>query len=484
MSAGRSWWYSGRGTRLSGAPVTTANSQSSREKSVDSLSAGRAGGARRSRRWRVRGGVPAVSGGQDGRDRAVRSGRVGLLGSRRGVARDGAAGRRPGGAWRRGGGVDGVAAVTAWRCAVLAGQAAGAAGPRSPYAFAPGLCRSTGAQEQRGQRAAHAGVDVQELHRARGGSSTTRWNSTPGRPRTSRRPPFPGSAHRSPTAMASRCPCRTRTAATATPVDADDSVRRRARGPSRPGRYAEVGPAENRCKAAGTYYVVVERNRRPRIRTEAMGPGTPRRLGARCGQGDATTPPESWNSASPTPPAGERRERRGGAGYNERPGLGGRLGRPDQARPDTFYRVPVDWGQQISASAELGSASGGNSDGVLRAVGLVMSLSNPVRARVDDADTAYDGKQNPPRWTPAPGRVREPLLAGRRRGGERGSPAGTTSSVHLSPRSPGVRQRAAGPDAAGECRRRGEDRARVRGVGAARGRVRRHGSGRGAAERG
>ncbi|MEU6769189.1 hypothetical protein ABZ916_42565 [Streptomyces sp. NPDC046853] len=155
----------------------------------------------------------------------------------------------------------------------------------------------------------------------------------------------------------------------------------------------EVGPAENRCKAAGTYYVVVERNTRPGSSTETWD--TELRVVSEPGvaEGASTMPPDSWNSASPTPPAGGRTERRGGTGYNDaralRAGVWGDRIEPGQT---LFYRVPVDWGQQVSASAELGGASGGRDEYVPAA--LVMSLSNPLRARVEEADTAYDGKQS------------------------------------------------------------------------------------------
>lgn len=153
-----------------------------------------------------------------------------------------------------------------------------------------------------------------------------------------------------------------------------------------------VGPAGNRCKVAGTYYVVVERNSDPGSSTETWD--TELRVVSEPGvsKKGSTTPPESWNSASPTPADGAREERRGGTGFNDaralKAGVWGDRIKPGQT---LFYRVPVDWGQQISASAELGSASGGRDEYVTSA--LVMSLANPVRARIDDADTAYDGQQ-------------------------------------------------------------------------------------------
>ncbi|MEU5955931.1 hypothetical protein [Streptomyces sp. NPDC047525] len=154
----------------------------------------------------------------------------------------------------------------------------------------------------------------------------------------------------------------------------------------------EVGPADNRCKVAGTYYVVVERNSDPGSSTETWDTELRVVSEPAVAKSVPTTPPESWNSASPTPPTDARKERRGGTGFNDaralRPGVWGDRIEPGQT---LFYRVPVDWGQQISASAELGSASGGRDEYVTSA--LVMSLSNPVRARIDDAETAYDGQQ-------------------------------------------------------------------------------------------
>lgn len=63
-----------------------------------------------------------------------------------------------------------------------------------------------------------------------------------------------------------------------------------------------------------------------------------------------------------------------------------------------FYRVPVDWGQQLDATAELGPASG---DGYLGNA-LVMALHNPVRALVDDADVGYDGSRKRTGLEPLP----------------------------------------------------------------------------------
>ncbi|MEV0526889.1 hypothetical protein AB0I66_25990 [Streptomyces sp. NPDC050439] len=162
-----------------------------------------------------------------------------------------------------------------------------------------------------------------------------------------------------------------------------------------------VGPTDNRCKVAGTYYVVVERYSDPGSSTETWD--TELRVVSEPGvdKSAPTAPPGAWNSASPTPPGGTRKERRGGTGFNDaralRTGVWGDRIKPGQT---LFYRVPVDWGQQISASAELGSASGEGGEYVTSA--LVMSLANPVRERIDDATTAYDGRQKTTALDPLP----------------------------------------------------------------------------------
>ncbi|MEW2391324.1 hypothetical protein AB0933_23540 [Streptomyces venezuelae] len=184
-----------------------------------------------------------------------------------------------------------------------------------------------------------------------------------------------------------------------------------------------VGPGEKSCTGAGTYYVLVERTR---------SSGTIRSATARedwdlelhvasepaLRAGGGTTPPGAWDSASPVPPSGERTPREGGTSFNDARGLEKGVWGADIKPGETlFYRVPVDWGQQLSVSAELGSSSGGSGGGGVGtgATGagpgrdrgyvssaLVTSLHNPVRAQVEDSDTAYDGKQKSSSLKPLP----------------------------------------------------------------------------------
>ncbi|MFH8608599.1 hypothetical protein ACH4D5_14080 [Streptomyces sp. NPDC018029] len=168
-----------------------------------------------------------------------------------------------------------------------------------------------------------------------------------------------------------------------------------------------VGPEEKSCRGAGTYYVLVERARASSAALETWDLELHVASEPALRTGSATAPPESWNSAAPVLPSGERKHRGGGTGFNTARGLEKGVWGADIAPGETlFYRVPVDWGQQLSVAAELGS-SGGVGRGAARDAGyvssaLVVSLSNPVRAQVDDADTAYDGRQKSTVLDPLP----------------------------------------------------------------------------------
>ncbi|KPH99202.1 hypothetical protein OV450_5451 [Actinobacteria bacterium OV450] len=106
-----------------------------------------------------------------------------------------------------------------------------------------------------------------------------------------------------------------------------------------------------------------------------------------------TTAPGVWPSASPTLPGTEPVDRTGGTGFNDARALGTGVWR-DGLRPGQtrFYRVPLDWGQQLGLSAELSDARmtkpyGSASDG------LTVALYSPYRGLVEDKDVAYGGKQ-------------------------------------------------------------------------------------------
>ncbi|TQJ75202.1 hypothetical protein FBY22_8239 [Streptomyces sp. SLBN-31] len=162
-----------------------------------------------------------------------------------------------------------------------------------------------------------------------------------------------------------------------------------------------TSPRTPLCTDGGTYYVVVER-----LGT-ADSPGADWDLeltaatepGLR--QAGEATAPRSWDSATPAPPTGEARSRAGGPGFAQAASLGQGVWRTGLSPGQTlFYRVPVDWGQQLSATAEL-DATGGDARGYT-ADALDLTLYNPVRATVEDTDRGYDGSRRAAALAPVP----------------------------------------------------------------------------------
>ncbi|GGU76826.1 hypothetical protein GCM10010275_09200 [Streptomyces litmocidini] len=150
-----------------------------------------------------------------------------------------------------------------------------------------------------------------------------------------------------------------------------------------------VDPGSSSCQEQGAHYVLVER--------ESAATSTPddwelelryvtEPLLERPGP---TALPEAWPSGTPAPPAGGQQKRQGGAGFHEAVALREGEWRADIRPGQTlFYRVPVDWGQQLFAGAELGSGTEG--DSVSDA--LTLTLDNPALGFVDTATVRYDGK--------------------------------------------------------------------------------------------
>ncbi|MFA3877274.1 hypothetical protein ABS735_26940 [Streptomyces sp. MMCC 100] len=162
----------------------------------------------------------------------------------------------------------------------------------------------------------------------------------------------------------------------------------------------EIDPGANRCQDPGTYYVSVQRTR-PQdsppddwdLELTAATEPRPRQTGA-------TRAPETWDSASPEPLAGEPELRPGGSGFGHATLVGQGVWRDDIRPGETlYYKVPVDWGRQVYATAELaGSAdASGYATGALR-----LALHNPVRGEVDDAAKGYTGRRTTVGLAPLP----------------------------------------------------------------------------------
>ncbi|MGW7423311.1 hypothetical protein ACWGJB_25285 [Streptomyces sp. NPDC054813] len=157
------------------------------------------------------------------------------------------------------------------------------------------------------------------------------------------------------------------------------------------------------CQDAGTYYVIVERlasgsrTTTPGSWDLEIAPVTEPGL-ARAG---ATTAPGTWNSASPEPLADDPRRRTAGAGFATARTLDTGVWQTGITPGQTlYYAVPVDWGQQLHTTVELGSTSG-DTHGYVNAA-LNLSLYNPVRGYVDDISLGYDGTQKASSLAPLP----------------------------------------------------------------------------------
>ncbi|MYY17560.1 MULTISPECIES: hypothetical protein [unclassified Streptomyces] len=149
----------------------------------------------------------------------------------------------------------------------------------------------------------------------------------------------------------------------------------------------DTGP----CAAAGAYNVLIERQSKATSSPVEWDLELRYVTEPALKSGDAlpTEAPETWSSSSPTPPTG-RQKRSGGSGFYEATSL--ETGEwtdtvaPGQTR---FYRVPVDWGQQIFATAGL---SNNNKSTEYHGNALSVALDNPALGHVGGATTSYSGK--------------------------------------------------------------------------------------------
>ncbi|WP_206309406.1 hypothetical protein [Streptomyces sp. A0642] len=158
--------------------------------------------------------------------------------------------------------------------------------------------------------------------------------------------------------------------------------------------YRVVQKDSSTCQGPGTYNVLVERE--SKATSEPGDWDLELRYAAEPELSDqAATPtdaPQDWPSASPAPPTPATDNRRsGGTGYYDATSLETGEWKAEITPGQTlFYRVPVDWGQQIFATAGLGNSTA--SDDYIGSA-LAMSLDNPAQGHVDDVSPmAYSGK--------------------------------------------------------------------------------------------
>ncbi|GAA3488432.1 hypothetical protein [Streptomyces cremeus] len=153
-----------------------------------------------------------------------------------------------------------------------------------------------------------------------------------------------------------------------------------------------IEPDARRCGTAGVYYVLVQRTTRASSSREAWELEIRHQAEPGLKKAGQTEAPRSWPSASPGPPTGGARKRHGGTGFNDASTLAGGEWRDEITPGQTlFYRVPVDWGQQIHADVGLHNAEGGRK-GIVGGA-LAFSLHNPARTFVAGHHSMlYDGE--------------------------------------------------------------------------------------------
>ncbi len=101
--------------------------------------------------------------------------------------------------------------------------------------------------------------------------------------------------------------------------------------------------------------------------------------------------PSSWASQAPEPVTGDARSVSGGSGFNDAPAVGRGVWK-DRLNPgeSRFYKVPLDWGQQLFVDTEFANAVSGGTSLVID--GLRLSLFNTARGFVKSSAASYQGK--------------------------------------------------------------------------------------------
>ncbi|WP_148000347.1 hypothetical protein [Streptomyces sp. uw30] len=172
----------------------------------------------------------------------------------------------------------------------------------------------------------------------------------------------------------------------------------------------EISANRPRCESAGTYDVIVERVSTADSALDAWDLELFAASEPPLKQTGETSAPEAWDSASPDPLTGDGELREGGRGFASAVPVGeGVWTSAIEPGRTLFYKVPLDWGRQLHATAELGSSSSG--DGYTVGA-LSLALYNPVRGFVDDTSANYDGRRKAAELDPLPPVAYENRYAG------------------------------------------------------------------------
>lgn len=153
-----------------------------------------------------------------------------------------------------------------------------------------------------------------------------------------------------------------------------------------------IGPDLN-CQEAGSYLLKVTRD------DDATSSPDPWPLELMFQQEPPVDPldtrapsEEGWETEAPPPPSGEPETVSGGTGFNDARPMGEGVWRDQIIAGQTrFYKVPVDWGQQLSLTMELSNARG-NDDAGYSMDGILLDMYNPARGLVATDSWVYDGE--------------------------------------------------------------------------------------------
>ncbi|MCX3063759.1 hypothetical protein [Streptomyces beihaiensis] len=158
----------------------------------------------------------------------------------------------------------------------------------------------------------------------------------------------------------------------------------------------KIRAGATRCQAAGTYYLVVRRQTDADSTRETWGlelsvATEPGLVTPEPAQGPSAWPSGSAPSLRPSPSGGGA-PRAGGTGFNDAAAVNGGVWR-DRVRPGEshFFRVPVDWGQQLFLDAGLKGAAGDRARRGYVPGALDVQLYNPARAPVAEKEAGYAG---------------------------------------------------------------------------------------------
>ncbi|WP_329066153.1 hypothetical protein [Streptomyces sp. NBC_01429] len=157
------------------------------------------------------------------------------------------------------------------------------------------------------------------------------------------------------------------------------------------------------CKDPGRYYLVVERLGDSPATSDPWGLEIRHVSEPGLAKAGPTKAPSAWPSASPAPArSGGTEERTGGSSFYDAKGLvGGEWTTEIEPGASLFYRIPVDWGQQVFVGADLSSSEQPDGERVNGA--FAMALYNPARGLVGSSNSiSYDGKQKTATIAPLP----------------------------------------------------------------------------------